>query len=86
MNDFIKNNGVIVPKPNPTKMPTFSVRLFLCHYEQDTIKFRNLVESKGGKYEGNASIHFLNHWNEAVGYQYVCIYHYYEDIEMEILC
>ena len=58
------------------------------HYgdESDAEKFSKLVAKMGGKFEKYVQIDFLNFKNEPVGFgQYVCIYQFHTDIEMEVL-
>ncbi len=84
---YQEQNGIFLPKPSPQEMPRFSVRTFICYYEQDAKKFSRLVAKMGGKFEKYVQIDFLNFRNEVVGFgQYVCIYQFHIDIEMEVLC
>ncbi len=89
-------NGLMLPKEkepdvlsHPHGIPKedrHRIRTFVCYYESDTEKFRELVESKGGIFEGIVHCAFLNIWNRMVGGQYCCVYQYKEELEMEVLC
>ena len=75
------------PKQKVEKDKRYSERLFTCHYGSDVDRFEKLVKSKGGYFCGYMKTPFLNVYNEHNGMeQYCCIYQYYEDIGMEILC
>jgi hypothetical protein len=86
MSKWKKENGLYIPEVKKEDMPRFSLRTFTVYYESDVEKFQKLVESKNGIWEGSKQVNFLNYKNQPVTRQYVCIYHYYEDLEMEVLC
>lgn len=91
MTKWEKKNGLYTPiesirERKREDMPSFSLRTFTIYYESDIEKFKKLVESKNGIWEGSKRVNFLNYKNQPVGRQFVCIYHYYEDLEMEVLC
>lgn len=84
---MVKNpSGLLLPKLDRSKMPRFTERMFLCYYEQDVFKFKELVESKGGIFGGAGCIPFLNFKNQEVSKQFAIIYFYHENISMEVLC
>jgi hypothetical protein len=86
MSDYNLKNGLYVPKVKPEDMPSFSVRTFICYYESDAERFQKIVEAEGGKFETYLRINHLNYKNQPVGFgQFVCIYQFYKDIEMEVL-
>ena len=99
MRYFIKTNGgLLIPierKPNKLEqmrkdraaMPQFTTRMFECYYKSDVEKFEKLVRSKLGYWEGSKECTSLNYHNQpSVGTKYICLYQYYEPIEMEALC
>jgi len=72
-------------KPRPAKQ--YSLRTFECYSKNDVAKFQKLVLNLGGYYEGYLTVNSLNIWNQPSGSQrYLCVYYYFEDIEMEIKC
>jgi hypothetical protein len=84
---YENKNGLLVPKTPKEKLPRFSIRQFICYYESDVQKFKEIVEKTDAYWGGVLEIDFLNVENRnGIGTQYVCIYQYYENIEMEVLC
>lgn len=71
-------------KPIPEKQ--YSLRIFTCSYMSDLLKFRDLVLSKKGLYQGDLVIDGINIWHEPVIKQYMCAYYYFEDLDMEVKC
>lgn len=66
--------------------PQYTLRTFTCSYTSDLKKFEDLVLSKGGYLQGSLIIDRLNIWNQPVTKEYLCVYQYFEDIDMEIMC
>lgn len=65
----------------------YSLRTFECYSESDIKKFQKLVLNLGAYYEGYLTVNSLNIWNQPSGSQhYLCVYYYFEDIEMEVKC
>lgn len=69
-------------------MKRFKPRMFVVYDEADVEKFRKVVEKAGAIWDGSHRIMFLNAWNQQVGFggQWACIYHFHEDLDMELLC
>lgn len=72
-------------KTPPPAEKRYELKTFVCKYECDVYRFNQLVLSKGAYWEGYMHVNFLNIWNNPVGFgQYLCVYQYYEDIDMEV--
>lgn len=69
-------------------MKIFKPRMFVVYREEDIENFRQVVEKAGAIWDGSHRIMFLNVWNQqaAFPYQWACIYHFYEDLDMALLC
>ena len=69
-------------------MKRFKPRMFVVYREDDIEKFRKVVEKASAIWDGSHRIMFLNAWNQHVGFcgQWACIYHFHEDLDMELLC
>lgn len=69
-------------------MKRFKPRMFVVYDEDDIEKFRKVVEKAGAIWDASHRIMFLNTWNKQVGFcsQWACIYHFHEDLDMELLC
>jgi hypothetical protein len=68
-------------------MKIFKPRMFVVYREEDIENFRQVVEKAGAIWDGSHRIMFLNVWNQqAAFHQWACIYHFYEDLDMELLC
>ena len=69
-------------------MKIFKPRMFVVYQEEDIENFRQVVEKAGAIWDGSHRIMFLNVWNQQAlfRYQWACIYHFYEDLDMQLLC
>lgn len=73
-------------------LPRFILRQFECYYKNDIDKFKELVESRLGIFVNSISVGSIRENNEYISpsdffcSNYVCLYYYYEDIDMEVCC
>ena len=55
------------------------------YYSQDVEQLEQIVQSRGGSWQGFIRIDFMNDWNEPVSKQYHCVYYAFEEIHMSIM-
>jgi len=68
--------------------PVKQMKLFVytCKYEPDVEKCKRIVEETGGIFESVSRINFLNYRNYPISFQYACLYHHTEELQLETLC
>ena len=88
---FEKTNSLYIPKVKEktpqqklSEMPMFQVRTFNVNYESDVQRFKDLVVSMDGIVETVVCVKSFNYINQNIGYNYMIIYYYYKDIDMEV--
>ena len=54
-------------------------------YSKDVEQLEQIVQSRGGSWQGFMRITFMNDWNEPVREQYHCVYYAFEEILMTIM-
>lgn len=86
MSKFKKGEKLWLPEVKKENMPRFKLRYFTVYYNCDVEKFKELVEKENGYWEGVRRVNFLNYKNQAVGFQYVCIYQLDKELSMEVCC
>lgn len=86
MSKFKKGEKLWLPEVKKEHMPRFQLRYFKVYYSCDIEKFKELVEKENGYWEGSHKVNFLNYKNQAVSYQYVCIYQLDKELSMEVFC
>lgn len=57
------------------------------YYSQDVKRLEEIVESRGGSWQGFIRITFINDWNEPAPVRklYHCVYYAFEEIFMSIM-